>query len=270
MWWQSPPAILRTVASVGAGCAVTALLSGCQSSDPAATPTTRTEGTTSTPTTTAALSCDDIGATTSELPATYRTKGKELAGDMDGDGNADRVTLQADPSQPERCRHVLVVELSGGSVTAAPVEPLEWPGTNPKLLLLADIDDRAGLEAAITMSPANVYRPGAVFTLRHGELARMRVERLAVPELVPFYDEFPMGVDCAGRPGSIVVTIGGLKDAGVDDSHWNVTRAFYRAADTSFELVRKQEFRVEVGPEAPRRWPEVRGRPFLSCQNRVS
>ncbi len=155
-------------------------------------------------------------------------------------------------------------------MTAAPVEPLEWPGTNPKLVLLADIDAQAGLEAAITMSPANVYRPGAVFTLRDGQLARTRVERLAVPELVPFYDEFPMGVDCAGEPGSIVVTIGGLKDAGVDDSHWDVRRSFYRAADTTFEFVRKQEFRVDVGPEAGRRWPEVRGRPFLSCPNRVT
>ncbi len=189
---------------------------------------------------------------------------------MDGDGALDRVTLRADATRPARCRHFLVVELSDGSATAARVKPLEWPGTNPKLLLLAEIDAHAGLEAAITLSPANVYKPGAVFTLREGELAQMRVDRLAVPELVPFYDEFPMGVDCAGEPGSIVVTIGGLKDAGVDDSHWDITRSFYRAADLRFALVRKQEFRVEVGPEAPRRWPEVRGRPFLSCPDRVT
>ena len=191
-------------------------------------------------------------------------------GDMDGDGSADRVTLQANPQQPESCQHVLVVELSSGSVTAAPVEPLEWPGTNPKLLLLAEIDDQVGLEAAIAMSPANVYRPGAVFTLRDGELARMRVERLAVPELVPFYDEFTAGVDCAGEPGSIVVTFGDLADAGKDDSHFDITRSFYQAADTTFEFVRKQEFRVEVGPEARQRWPEVQDRPFLSCPNRVT
>lgn len=263
MGWLSAAPILRTLASAGVGCAAALMLSGCQSSDPAATQAAPVESATPAP---AASNC----GTTSELPATYRTKGKELVGDMDGDGTADEVTLRVDPERPERCRHVLAVELAGGGLSAAPVEPLEWPGTNPKLLLLADIDDQPGLEAAIAMSPANVYRPGAVFTLRDGELARTRVERLAVPELVPFYDEFPMGVDCAGEPGSIVVTIGGLKDAGVDDSHWDVTRSFYRAADTTFEFVRKQEFRVEVGPEAPRRWPEVRGRPFLSCENRVT
>ena len=193
-----------------------------------------------------------------------------MVGDVDGDRRPDRATLRADAAHPARCRDVLVVELAGGSVVVAPVKPLSWPGTNPKLLLLAEIDGRAGLEVVITLSPANVFRPGAVFTLRQGELTRMRVERRYTPELFPFYDEFPAGVDCAGEPGSIVITLGDLADAGKDDSHWDVTRSFYEAADLRFELVRRQAFRVDVGPEASERWPEVRGRPFLSCPNRVN
>jgi hypothetical protein len=213
--------------------------------------------------------CGEAGETEAQLSDTYRPKGKELMGDVDGDGRGDRVSLRADRTRPERCRHVLVVELSGGSAIAARVKPLSWPGTDPKLLLLAEIDGRPGLEAAISLSPAAVYRPGAVFTLRRGELARMRVERSLVRDLVPFYDEFPAGVDCAGEPGSIVVTLGDLADGGTDDSHWDITRSVYRAAGVRFELVRTQAFRVEVGPEAKQRWPEVRGRPFLSCPNRV-
>lgn len=263
MWWRSAPPIRRTVASAGVGCASVVLLLGCQSSDPAK-PASRTA--TTTPST---LTCGEVGETESHLPATYRTKGKELVGDVDRDGGRDRVTLRADATRPAGCRHVLVVELSGGSAIAARVKPLQWPGTDPELLLLAEIDGRAGLEAVISLSPAGVYRPGAVFTLRRGELARMQVERLLVPDLVPFYDEFPAGVDCAGEPGSIVVTLGGLADGGNDDSHWDITRSFYRAAGIRFELVRNQAFRVEVGPEAQQRWPELRGRPFLNCPNRV-
>ena len=189
---------------------------------------------------------------------------------MDGDGETDEVTLRVDPSQPEQCRHVLVVELSGGDVTAAPVAPLEWPGTNPKLALLADIDDQAGLEAAVAMSPANVYRPGAVFTLRDGELARTRVNRLAVPELVPFADEFPMGVDCAGEPGEIA------RDDRRPRRRRHGRFALGRHALVlpggrhGLRVIRKQEFQVEVGPEAVQRWPEIRNRPFRSCPNRVS
>jgi hypothetical protein len=260
MWWRSEPSIRSTVASLGAGCAAAALLAGCQATE------RFSQDSGSATVTASASACNDVGGA---VPDTYRTKGKELVGDVDGDGGPDRVTLRVDSTAPARCRHVLVVEPAKGSAVAAPVKPLPWPGTNPKLLLLAEIDGRAGLEMVVTLSPANVFRPGAVFTLRRGELARMRVERRYSPELFPFYDEFPAGVDCAGEPGSIVLTLGDLADGGKDDSHWDVTRAFYDVAGTHFELVRKQTFLVEVGPEAKQRWPEVRDRPFLSCPNRV-
>ena len=241
---------------MGAGCLAAALLAGCQITDGLL----------------AGLRLRDrLGDNDAHLRRRPigRIKGKELVGDVDGDGSPDRVTLRADAKRPARCRHVLVVEPAGGDTAAAPVKPLPWPGTNPKLLLLAEIDGNDGVEAVVTLSPANVFRPGAVFTLRQGDLARMRVERRYTPELFPFYDEFPAGVDCAGKPGSIVVTLGDIADGGKDDSHWDVTRSFYQAADHRFELVRRQAFRVEVGPEAKQRWPEVRGRPFLSCPDRV-
>jgi hypothetical protein len=260
MWWRSARSIRSTVAAIGAGCAAAALVAGCQIIDRASQASGSATISASTP------ACNDLGVT---VPDTYRTKGKELVGDVDGDGSPDRVTLRADATAPARCRHVLVVEPAQGSIVAAPVKPLAWPGTNPKLLLLAEIDGRAGLEVVVTLSPANVFRPGAVFTLRRGELARMRVERRYTPDIFPFYDEFPAGVDCAGEPGSIVLTLGDLADRGRDDSHWDITRAFYDVAGTRFELIRKRTLRVEVGPEAKRRWPEVRGRPFLSCPNRV-
>jgi hypothetical protein len=201
-------------------------------------------------------------------PATYRTSGKALIGDVDSDGTDDRVILRVDAARPARCRHLLVVQIAGGRTAVATVPPLPWPGTDPRLLLLVEIDGRPGLEPVITLSPAAVYRPGAVFTLSEGKLLRMRLERAPVPELFPFYDEFPAGVDCAGQPGTIVVTQSLIAEEG--DGRWDVTRSFYRAAGARFGLVRTERFKVEVGPEARRRWPEVRGDPFSHCPGRVS
>ena len=102
--------------------------------------------------------------------AGYHVKGKALHGDVDGDGRTDRVTLRVDRRRPRACRHVVVVRK-----IAAPVKPLPWPGTAPRLLLLAEIDGRAGVEPVVTLSPANVYRPGAVFAARGDELVRLRL-----------------------------------------------------------------------------------------------
>ena len=198
-----------------------------------------------------------------DLAAGYRTRGAALVGDVDGDGRADRVTLRVDKQRPRRCRHLLVVKLRAGTVVSARVKPLPWPGTDPRLLLLAEIDGRAGLEPVVALtSPAAVYRPGAVFTMRHGELARMRLGATSPSDLFPFYDEFPSGVDCAAERGTIIATSGKVAD---DDAYWDIKRSLYRRVGVLFELVREERFRVKVGPEAKRRWPELRGDPFLSC-----
>ena len=200
--------------------------------------------------------------------ASYRTPGRALAGDVDADGVTDRVTLGVDRARPARCRHLLVVELAGGATATANVPPLDWPGTDPRLLLLAGIDGRPGLEPVVAMtSIAAVYRPGAVFTLRRGKLLPLRLERAPVPRLFPFSDEFPAGVDCAERPGTIVVTWSRIAPGG--DRFWDLRRRFYRADGTRFVFVRAERFLVAVGPDAPRRWPEVRGTPFLRCPGRV-
>jgi hypothetical protein len=206
-----------------------------------------------------------VGA--SDLADSYRIEGT-LLGDVDADGTQERVTLRGDETRPPACRHLLVVEARAGRIVAA-VEPLPWPGTDPRLVLLAEIDGRAGVEPVVALSPAAVYRPGAVFTLRDGRLRRLRLQGRRPDDLFPFADEFPAGVDCAGEPGTIVVTFGSLAEGGRDDRHWAVTRARYRLAETRFALLRREQLRVAVGPEAKRRWPELRGDPFLSCEGRV-
>jgi hypothetical protein len=202
-----------------------------------------------------------------DLAAGYQTKGKALVGDVDGDSRADRVTLRVDRQRPRRCRHLLVVRTRKGTTVSARVKPLPWPGTDPRLLLLAEIDGRAGLEPVLALtSPAAVYRPGAVFTKRHGKLARMRLGATRPSDLFPFYDEFPSGVDCAAEPGTIIATSANVAD---NDAYWDIKRSLYRRAGIRVELVREERFQVKLGPEAKRRWPELRGDPFLSCPRRV-
>jgi hypothetical protein len=233
---------------------------GCGNSEsavPASEPTSSEATSERTPT------CSEVEG--GDLPATYRAKGQELVGDVDGDGSEDRVTLRVDDRRPAACRSVLVAELAAGTVVA-PVEPLDWPGTDPELLLLAQVDDRPGLEPAVALSPMNVYEPGAVFTVRDGALERMTLG-WSHGDLFPLDDEFPAGVDCSGEPGAIVVTFGGLADG--TDRYWDVKRSFFRAAGVRFELLRQEKYRVEVGPETPAQWPELGGHPFVSCPDRV-
>jgi hypothetical protein len=200
------------------------------------------------------------------LAGTYRTKGAALEGDVDGDGRADRVTLRVDRKRPRACRHLLVVETGRGATVAAAVKPLPWFGTDPRLLLLAEIDGRRGVEPVVDLSPPAVYRPGAVFAIREGRPARLRLAGTRPADLFPLDDEFPAGVDCAGEPGTIVVTTGEVADP---DSRWDIERSVYRAARARFERVSGERFRIAVGPEASRRWPELAGDPFRSCRSLV-
>jgi hypothetical protein len=257
----------RFIIAAAAGSLVTTLMLGCGGSD-AAVPAP-SEATTE-PTTSSIDTCSGAEGSESDLPASYRIKGKDLMGDVDGDGKEDRVSVRADEARPESCRYLLVVESSGGTTIVAPVAALSWPGTDPELRLLAEVDGRAGLEPVVALSPEAVYRPGAVFTMREGRLRRMRLIGIEPPipdDIFPFDDEFPAGVDCTAEPGSIVVTFGELAEK--DDRHWDIVRSFYRAAGSEFEPVRAEEFRVEVGPGAAERWPELRGDPFVSCAPRV-
>ena len=207
--------------------------------------------------------------------AGYRTRGHALRGDLDGDRKADRVTVRANVKRPPRCRFVLVVETGRGGVVVLPVKPLPWflAVNNPRLTLLAEIDGRAGLEAVVELSwpPASVvYRPGAVFTMRERRLVRMRydVEAKLPDDVFPFYDEFPVGVNCGAQPGTVVVTRGGLAKRGRDDRHYDITRSLYRAAGTRFVLLRRTKYRVGIRERIEQRWPELRG-PFLSCPHQV-
>ena len=92
---------------------------------------------------------------------------------------------------------------------AATVPPLGWPGGNPQLLLLAEIDGRPGLEPVVTLSPANVYRPGAGL---HAEPRRAAADAAREGDrarALPALRRVPGRCGLRGSPGTIVVTHSG-------------------------------------------------------------
>ena len=242
-------------------------LGGCESSELLSRPQTPTD-----PTPPQTDRCQGLNEGGADLPADFRVSGRGLSGDVDGDGWRDRVTLRESVHRPEACRRAVVVEPAVGETMASLVEPLDWPSADPKLLLLADIDGRPGLEPVVALSPGAVFRPGAVFTVLDGELAHMRLngeDSGSHPNLFPFYNEFPAGVDCTDSSGEIVVTRSQFAPQG-NDSVFGITRTFYRPDRATFRPVDREDFVVDCcNEEAKQRWPETADNPFRSCPGRV-
>jgi hypothetical protein len=216
-------------------------------------------------------SCQEVNEGGSDLPADFRVAGRALAGDVTGDGRVDRVTLRTSERRPRKCRSALVVESGAGKSMAVVVDPLDWPSRDPKLLLLAQIEGRPGLETVVALSPGAVFRPGGVFTVADGKLIRMRLggKDSGTQRLFPFYDEFPTGVDCTDLPREIVVTVSQFAPRR-DDSVFGITRTFYRPEGATFWPKGRKRLVVDCcNEEAKRRWPETADDPFRSCPDLV-
>jgi hypothetical protein len=198
------------------------------------------------------------------VPDGYVPGTRNLEAQLDRDGAIDTAEVLTDAGRPEGCRFVLRAGMGAGSELVAVIDPLDWPGTAPEVLMAAELDGRPGSEVVVDLSPAAVYRPGAVFTVRDGALVRMELDGVRPADLFPLDDEFPAGVDCTSDAGTIVVTSGTFAEGGTDDGRWEITRTKYRAADTMFEPVGTERFVVDVGSEAER-WPELSGEPFRGC-----
>jgi hypothetical protein len=204
------------------------------------------------------------------LPASYRPVGDSLEGDLRGDGRSTRALILGDEERPLRCRYFLVVGYPEGAASYAPIEAAKsLPYDVPSLLMAVEIDGQSGLEVVVDFGgPMHPHRTGQVFTFEGAALVATRFEPAQLdgipPILFPLGGEFAAGVDCAGEPGAIVVTLGDLAEGGTDDRHFEVTRTFYRAEGGRFVETRRETHTIEVGTEGER-WPELADDPFRSC-----
>ena len=204
------------------------------------------------------------------LPASYRPVGDSLEGDFRGDGRSTRAVTLGDEERPLRCRYFLAVGYREGTASYAPIEAAEsLPYDVPSLLMAVEIDGQPGLEVVVDFGgPMHPHRTGQVFTFEGSALVATRIEPAQLegipPILFPLGGEFAAGVDCAAEPGAIVLTVGGLAERGTDDSHYDVTRTFYRAQGGRFVETRRETHTIEVGTEGER-WPELADDPFRSC-----
>lgn len=212
--------------------------------------------------------CPEPGQDAEGLPPSYWPMGEALEGDLRGDGTTSRAMIVGDEERALRCRYFLRVEDPEGA--HAPIEgATSLPHDLPSLLMAVEIDGEPGLEVVVDFGgPGHPHRTGQIFTFEEGSVVAMRTEEPQVeggrPILFPLGGEFAAGVDCAGEPGSIVVTSGDLAEGGTDDRHYEITRAFYRARGGVFVEVRQETETVEVGAERER-WPELADDPFRSC-----
>jgi hypothetical protein len=213
--------------------------------------------------------CPELDEESPDLPDSYQPLGTWSGGDVFGDGRPHRARLLGDQDRPPRCRYYVVVEHVGGVVFVAPITLFDWLLDVPSPLMSVDIDGAPGLELVVDFGgPGHPHRSGQVFTFKDGSLVQMQLEPSGEgipPMLFPLGGEFAAGVDCAGDPGTIVVTLGSLAEGGADDRHFDITRTFYRAEGAMFVQTQQDKYTVEVGTEQER-WPELADDPFRSCQ----
>jgi hypothetical protein len=211
------------------------------------------------------------------LPESYRSVGDSIEADLRGDGRSTRAVILGDEERPSRCRYILAVEEPEDADSYAPIEGFsirvrDLPDV-PALMMAVEIDGEPGLEVLVDFGgPMHPHRAGQIFTFDGGSLVAMRTEQPrfegGIRIFFPLGGEFSAGVDCAGESGAIVVTEGGLAEGGTDDSHYDVTRTFYRASGAVFIEIDRKTYTIEVGSEE-QRWPEVADDPFRSCPGRV-
>ena len=196
------------------------------------------------------------GAATASSPA-IASRASRLNGDVDGDGNADRVTLRVDRRRPRACRRVVVVETASKTIAArGEAAAVARHGPAPAA---ARRDRRPRRRRAGRHAVAGERLPAGRRVRRaRGRLVRLRLAGRRPANLFPLDDEFPASVDCTGEPGRIEVITSQVAE---DDSFWDVTRSIYRARGRRFRRLSTERFRAPVGSE-------VTGESFRSCQAR--
>lgn len=152
-----------------------------------------------------------------------------LTGDVDGDGERDRVSLAIDEAADPRCRHFVVVAAGGTTYSTAVRHPELDPTLGlPAVRILAALDARPGFEVVVDVAAGASTTLSAVY----GFDGRM-LERVVFESGDPATDDLVAHGGSAGHleaaqciDGSIVMSSAVARAR----KGWTVQRRFFRPA----------------------------------------
>jgi len=179
--------------------------------------------------------CTAFGGSESD----WHPRGAALRGDVDGDGQAERVVIEY------RGRPSCDFRLIAGSLVArvrpriCDDKPGEvYSGPDPHVAVLANLDGRRGLEVVVQLGHSAHTEFGDLWAVRNE-----RLRRFAGPEAhIDYGGSVGTGshfVDCARRPGLVLMSTYVYRPT-------RVVRRWYRARALRLRLVRTRSIR----------WPE--------------
>jgi hypothetical protein len=159
-----------------------------------------------------------------------------LSGDVDGDGQPDRVFTARVRNSTDFCRYALVV-VSRGRYLSVPlhkdslgpeIAAAPWVAGTPAVDVLARLDRVRGAEMLVALwEGGSGRRFDAIFTMRHSRLTRMDASGVGVAGNVLDFGsggsaEVTLGCD-KDKPGRFY-ELDGLRNA---SGKWKITRTYY-------------------------------------------
>jgi len=197
------------------------------------------------------------GAATAPESAGWHSRGQALRGDVDGDGTRDTAVLQY---RPHTCDFRLVV-----NKLTAPVRPKIckdkpaelYAGPDPHVAVLADLDDRPGLEVIVQLGRGAYMEFADIWTVRDGALRRFagREPQLSYGASVGTGGDV---VDCARQPGVVLISSQSYRAPA------GLFRGWYSARGLRLELIRARSIPWSAKRAVP--FHEFREpQPFPTC-----
>jgi hypothetical protein len=199
-------------------------------------------------------------STVAEDPASLR-RGR-IAGDVDGDGSTDRVSLSVDAHARPGCRAFVVVQTAEARLIA-PIEErdLQVDLGFPVLDSLVGVDDRTGGEIVVRITAGASTEFAGLFTVVDNALERVQLNG-------PHGNLFPSGgsvghleASNCGPDGAVVIST-----ATARGRRYVLERRFYSFEKTTLVENESLTQRRRISPDALASFPEFGAPPFSLCR----
>jgi hypothetical protein len=185
-----------------------------------------------------------------------------LAGDVDGDGSTDQVSLSVDADARPGCRAFVVVQTAEARLIA-PIEErdLQVDLGFPVLDSLVGVDDRAGGEIVVRITAGASTEFAGLFTVVDDAFERVRLNG-------PHGNLFPSGgsvghleASNCGPDGAVVISTATAR------GRWYLLeRRFYSFEETRLVENESLTERRRISPDALASYPEFGTPPFSLCR----